>query len=365
MTEGSVLKSLSRETKALILVSEYEAKRMPMFQLRAVFNELALNEEEKKVIIDLVENDLRATGYHPDQITAFLSDLLMAPQAAIPGSPPPSAALQTTRRLRSPFTLGFEQNNDSAAPSALPMGVVSSVNVFAPQPTSPLPPSVTPPALLQTPATPKRMTFVNIPPKDTMAPASKPASAALPAIPGASPQKPPSAGFPAVPTQMPGNVKPVPPSGPLRRGVEPVGTRMLDKNLFFGGKPMGVRVEEKRPLIVLADDDKRIRMVFKLKLEEAGFRVIEAEDGNEAWKHLQDGADLAVLDMKMPGLHGLEVISRMVDARLSIPVIVCSAHDQLKDEFIVATYPKLRYLVKPIAPDELIKSARELLSTPK
>ncbi|MCW8134027.1 MAG: hypothetical protein KIS92_27015, partial [Planctomycetota bacterium] len=124
MSNESILKSLSRETKALIVVSEFEARRMPMFQMRAVLNEIVANEEEKKVIIDLVENDLKATGYHPNQISAFLQDLLNE----APGGGDNS--LRTTRRLRSPFSMGFEVSVPEqgavppppGAPAAAPAG---------------------------------------------------------------------------------------------------------------------------------------------------------------------------------------------------------------------------------------------------
>ena len=50
----SILKSLSRETKALIVVSEFEARRMPMFQMRAILSEIVTDGEEK---IDTVHVD--------------------------------------------------------------------------------------------------------------------------------------------------------------------------------------------------------------------------------------------------------------------------------------------------------------------
>ena len=126
---------------------------------------------------------------------------------------------------------------------------------------------------------------------------------------------------------------------------------------------MNSRRNDGRPVILIADDDKRIRMVFRLRMEESGLTVVECSDGTEAWERIQQGdISLAVLDMKMPGLHGLEVLSRMADKQFRIPVIVCSAYDQLKDEFVVQTYPRLRYLVKPVAPEQLVGSIKELLN---
>ena len=137
--------------------------------------------------------------------------------------------------------------------------------------------------------------------------------------------------------------------------------------MFFGKANVkaGLALEDNRVRVLLADDDKRIRIVFRLCLERMGLKVIEAEDGNDAWRRIQEGGlSLAVLDMKMPGLHGLEVMNRMVDKHVDIPIIICSAYDNLRDEFVVATYPKLRYLIKPVAAESLEKAVRELVTLP-
>jgi hypothetical protein len=54
----------------------------------------------------------------------------------------------------------------------------------------------------------------------------------------------------------------------------------------------------------------------------------------------------------------------MVDSQIILPVVVSSAYDQLGDEFVVATYPKLRYLVKPVPPDKIVEAMNELLAMP-
>jgi CheY-like chemotaxis protein len=115
------------------------------------------------------------------------------------------------------------------------------------------------------------------------------------------------------------------------------------------------------PRILVADDDKRIRIVFRLTLERLGVEVVEAENGNEAWKKItEDDIDVAIMDMKMPGLHGMEVLAKLAEARIELPVVVCSAFDQLKDEQLVQSFPRLRYLVKPVNTDQLLDAVREL-----
>ena len=138
---------------------------------------------------------------------------------------------------------------------------------------------------------------------------------------------------------------------------------------YFGRGPKGLKAEEvleaKRggpKRVLVADDDKRIRLLYKIRLESSGYRVFEAGDGQEAWKRISAGeVDAAIIDMKMPGYHGLEILSRMTDSGALLPVVICSAYDQLAEEFVVATYPHLRYLVKPAAPEDVLAALEEVI----
>jgi CheY-like chemotaxis protein len=336
---SETLRALCRETKALIIVSEFEAKRMPMFQLRAVLEAIVRDDEERKVVIDLVDADLRATGYPADQVSTFLNDLisLAAPKPMNPGD----QNLLGTRRLRSPFARGFE-DAETAAPVTTP-NVRDTKVIQRPMPA------------------PAGVVFMN--------PKFDAASAPPPDAPAPAPAPPTSVVIPTTPAPIP---------APSRRstmmfeqnasaphspeGQRPAGERTLPKHeAIFGGrenKPLA----PSRPMVLLADDDKRARMVYRLRVEGAGYATIECEDGREAWERIQQGGiDAVVLDMKMPGMHGLEVLSAMAAMPETIPVVVCSAYDQLGDEFVVKTYPKLRYITKPVAPDKLVATLRELI----
>ena len=117
-----------------------------------------------------------------------------------------------------------------------------------------------------------------------------------------------------------------------------------------------------KPRVLIAEDDERIRMVYRIKLEAAGYRVREAGDGAEAWKLLQvERFDGLVLDMKMPGYHGLDVLNRMKAADIKIPVVICTAYDQLSEEFAVATHPTLKFLTKPVPPEAILKAFGDLI----
>jgi CheY-like chemotaxis protein len=384
--DPGIMKALSRETKALILVSEFEARRMPMFQLRSVLEAIVRDEEERKIIIDLVENDLRATGHSPEQISTFLSDLCTAP---IQKPPAIDSQILATRKLRSPFAMGFDAGTSSAPPPAdPPRSATFGPGAFRPQSNTALPPGVAAPSPRPAASfmTPQPPSDAPPPPPDNLAPPSRQTPAGGVALP--PPPKPPVRGGATVrrstfvfdPVSPAGSgpkpaVTSTPPGGsPSSAGLAPVGDKTTARhNLMFAGigtAPAASASGEapaanstRKGTILLADDDKRARMVFRLRLEEAGFTTIEVGTGTEAWERIQQGGlAAAVLDMKMPGLHGLEVLSHIADKQLGLPVVICTAYDQLEDEFIVQTYPKLKYLVKPIAPETLVNSIKELLA---
>jgi len=308
-----------------------------MFQLRAVLESIVRDHEERKIVVDLVEADLRATGYPPDQVAAFLNDLLSLPQAKAILSP--DQGLLGTRRLRSPFAMGFEQNDGQAAAGAPDR----QTRVIA------RPAAATNAGFL----TPKPE--VTLPPPDVAAP-QLPPTPPPPVITGPAPIPLPSRRSTMV-FEGPKTSAPV-------EGTVPAGERVLQKHeILFGGgggkeiRPLGVS----KPVVLIADDDKRARMVYKLRIEAAGFMTIECEDGAQAWERIQQGGiNAVVLDMKMPGMHGLEVLSNMAAQAEQIPVVVCSAYDQLNDEFVVKSYSRLKYLTKPVAPDRLVAALREL-----
>ncbi len=128
-----------------------------------------------------------------------------------------------------------------------------------------------------------------------------------------------------------------------------------------GLSDLAVKMGERRRKVLIADDDPSIRMLYRHRLEEAGYRVLEAADGTAAWNCIRDERpSVVVLDMKMPGAYGLEVMNRMTEEKVLLPVVICTAYDHMQEEFVVATYPHFRYLVKPVDPERMLEAIREL-----
>ena len=85
--------------------------------------------------------------------------------------------------------------------------------------------------------------------------------------------------------------------------------------------------------VLVADDDPVIRHLVTTIVTKEGYTVVVANDGNEAYRHLQRDADFtaAVFDMMMPGLKGLDLLRYMrTEKRLSrIPVLMITSHKDL------------------------------------
>ncbi len=117
--------------------------------------------------------------------------------------------------------------------------------------------------------------------------------------------------------------------------------------------------------VILADDHAVVRMGFKLLLQDTKDIAVvgEAESGEEVIKLLNTlTADIIVMDLSMPGIGGLETISRVVSKDKSPKILILSAHED-------AIHPKRSlkagangYLSKRGAPEELIKAIRQIHS---
>lgn len=123
---------------------------------------------------------------------------------------------------------------------------------------------------------------------------------------------------------------------------------------------------EGRQLVLVADDDEDILVLVRTVLERAGYEVVAARDGAEAIAAAQQRRpDLAVLDVSMPELDGLEVLRRLrADASTSdVPVLLLSARVQEDDVARGFATGASAYVQKPFSPRELSDRVSELLGT--
>ncbi len=113
--------------------------------------------------------------------------------------------------------------------------------------------------------------------------------------------------------------------------------------------------------IALVDDDRNILASVSMALEAEGFEVRSYSDGAEALRALtQQPADLIVLDIKMPRLDGMEVLSRL-RRQSKVPVIFLTSKDDEVDEMLGLRMGADDYIKKPFSQRLLVERIRALL----
>jgi DNA-binding response OmpR family regulator len=115
-------------------------------------------------------------------------------------------------------------------------------------------------------------------------------------------------------------------------------------------------VSDRRPLVLVADDDPDIRSLVALRLERSGYEVVAAGDGEQALAAaLERVPDLALLDVMMPKLDGYEVTERLrqQEATRHLPVILLTARVQESDIARGVEAGADDYVKKPFSTSEL------------
>ena len=113
--------------------------------------------------------------------------------------------------------------------------------------------------------------------------------------------------------------------------------------------------------ILLIDDDTELTALLGEYLEQEGFRVAIAADGDRAFGRIVDArADIVVLDIMMPKVDGLQVLRR-IRSESSVPVLMLTAKGDEADRIAGLDLGADDYLAKPCSPAELVARIRAIL----
>lgn len=115
--------------------------------------------------------------------------------------------------------------------------------------------------------------------------------------------------------------------------------------------------------VLLADDHSIVRAGLRRLVEESGDMTViaEAADGREAIQKAQESQpDVAVIDLTMPGLDGLEVISQLTLYYPRLPILVLTMHEE--EQFVVRSLEAgaRGYITKQSAPEQLVTAIRKV-----
>jgi DNA-binding response OmpR family regulator len=113
--------------------------------------------------------------------------------------------------------------------------------------------------------------------------------------------------------------------------------------------------------ILVVDDDEAIRTLLQEELEEEGYKVLIATNARDALKMVAaEPLDLVVLDIRMPGMDGLEALPRILGLKEGLPVIMNTAYSQYQDSFM--SWAADAYVVKSSDLTELKQKIKELVN---
>jgi DNA-binding response OmpR family regulator len=115
--------------------------------------------------------------------------------------------------------------------------------------------------------------------------------------------------------------------------------------------------------ILVVDDEKNIRQLFRDELTEDGFEVEIAGSGREALEKIAANTpDLVVLDIRMDDMTGIEVLQELRKTHAALPVIMCTAVRGLQDDFTIWDSHVSDYITKPVDLEDLKAKVKKALS---
>lgn len=117
--------------------------------------------------------------------------------------------------------------------------------------------------------------------------------------------------------------------------------------------------------VLVVDDTKNIRILLTKCLELEGYTVLTASDGQEALELFKSNEfDLAFLDIKMPQLSGTEVLKKIRQQGITIPVIIITAYATIKNAVDCTHMGAVAYIQKPFTADKVRSVLNELCIKP-
>ncbi len=114
--------------------------------------------------------------------------------------------------------------------------------------------------------------------------------------------------------------------------------------------------------ILVVDDEPNIRRTLSAVLRTRGFDVDSASNGSDALQLIRDSKyDVTIMDVRMPGMSGIQALQAMVAEEQGLRVILMSGHGEADEKNAALEHGATAFLEKPISVDSLLELLQQLL----
>jgi len=116
--------------------------------------------------------------------------------------------------------------------------------------------------------------------------------------------------------------------------------------------------------VLLIEDDQELGAQIVERLRRAGYQPTWWQEGRPIGPDAVPDVELVILDLMLPGLYGMDILTQLRDAKSEVPVLVLSARNDSADKVRALKLGADDYMTKPFWPDELIERVRARLRRP-
>ncbi|MGV1099616.1 response regulator [Thiovibrio sp. JS02] len=124
-----------------------------------------------------------------------------------------------------------------------------------------------------------------------------------------------------------------------------------------------------RKHILIVEDEKHTRLALNIVLRQAGFNVLMASNGRDAWEQVRkqpssQAISLIITDFKMPELDGIGLIDKLQEAGIAIPIMVITGYGDNELMLQLRRRGCAAYIDKPFIPEEVLSRVANVLHQP-
>ncbi len=121
------------------------------------------------------------------------------------------------------------------------------------------------------------------------------------------------------------------------------------------------------PRVLLIEDEKEIREVVKHHLVKANYEVVEASNGEEAIRKINEGSnplevDVAICDIRMPKINGIEATNYFQEQFPHLPIIIITGYPETSMAIDLLKKGVKEYLVKPVEKEVLLAAVKKAVA---